>query len=102
GPIAPARLGEDGRFLAGDLRGRVHHLPTVVHDAMRAVLREDDEVHAGQADLHAVDHASDVAGVVENFCPRVQTRHLVVDHCDADGVLTAGDVAVKHGVLLRV
>ena len=84
-------------LLAGDRRGGLHHLLGVVHDAVRAVLGEDDQVHAGQADLHAVDHLGDVAGVVEHLFLGVQARHLVVDDRDADGVVAAGNVAVKHG-----
>src|SRR5262249_26333595 len=102
GPIAPARLGEDLRLLTGDLRRGVHHLLAIVHDAVRAVLGENDDVQPWQADLHAVDHAGDIASVVENLRPGVQAGHLVVDHRDADRVVAAGDVAVKHGVLLWV
>ena len=48
----------------------------------------------GQADLHAVDHLGDLAGVVEHLLLGVQARHLVVDDRDADGVVTAGNVSV--------
>src|SRR5262249_16336625 len=97
GLVALARLGEDVGDIAGDGDGRVHHLLVVVHDAVRAVFGEDDEVHAGQADLHAVDHLGDILGVGDHFLHGVQARHLVIDYGDADGVLAAGDVSVKHG-----
>ena len=55
-----------------------------------------DQIHARQADLHALDHLGDVAGVVEHLGLGVQPRHLVVDHGDADRVLAARNVAVQH------
>jgi hypothetical protein len=92
--------GEDLGLLARHAGGRVVHLLGVVHDAVGAVLREDHQVHARQAGLHAHQHVGDLACVVQHLGLAVQPRHLVVDHGDADGVLAAGNVAVDHGVLL--
>ena len=78
----------------GTAGGGLVHLLGVVHDPVRAVLGEDDQIHAGQADLHALDHLADLAGVVEHFLLGVQARHLVVDDRDADGVVTARNISV--------
>src|SRR5439155_22122642 len=56
-------------------------------------------IHAWQAGLHANDHVSDLAGVVEHLGLAVQPRHFVVDDGDADRVVAAGNVTVKHGVV---
>ena len=42
---------------------RLHHLRLVVHDALRRVLRENDEVHARQAHLAAAHHVADALDV---------------------------------------
>ena len=52
----------------------------------------------GRPDLHADDHVGDLPGVVEHLRLGVQARHLVVDDGDADGVVAAGNITVKHVV----
>src|SRR5690606_19651101 len=51
--------GEDRGFLAGNGGGGRHHLVGVVHDPHGAVFREHHQIHAGQTDLHALDHLGD-------------------------------------------
>src|SRR5579883_6905 len=95
-----AGLGEDLGLFAGHGRRGVVHLLLVVHDPVRAVFREDHEIHSGQADLHALQHLGDVAGIVQDLLLGVEPRHLVVDDGHADGVVAAGNIAVKHFDLL--
>ncbi|MGY4432557.1 hypothetical protein ACVWWO_005034 [Bradyrhizobium sp. F1.13.1] len=83
-------------LFTGDRASGLIHLLGVVHDALGGVFRENHQVHAGKAGLHAHHHVGDLAGVVEHLGLGVQARHLVVDHRDADGVVAAGDVTVKH------
>jgi hypothetical protein len=89
-----AGLGEDLGLLARDLRGGLVHLLLVVHDAVGAVFGEDHEVHAGQADLHAVDHVAMLRAFASTSCRGVQPRHLVVDDGNADRVVAARDIAM--------
>ena len=97
-----AGLRKDFSLVAGDGRGCVHHFLAVVHDPVGAVLRKDHQVQARQAQLHALDHLSDLVGVLQDLGLGVQARHLVVDDGDTDGVVTAGNIAVKHVGLLKV
>ena len=97
-----AGVGEDLGLLAGHAGGGLVHLLRVVHDAVGAVFREDDQIHARQADLHADHHLGDLAGIGQHFRLGVEPRHLVVDDGDADGVVAAADITVKHVDLLFV
>ena len=91
-----AGFGEDLGLLARHRAGGLVHLLGVVHDAVRGIFREDHQIHARQAELHADQHVGDLAGVVEHLGLGVQARHLVVDDGDADGVVARGNVTVKH------
>ena len=82
-----AGFGKNFRLGAGDLRGRLVHLLGVIHDAVGGIFREDHEIHARQAELHADDHVGDLARVVEHLGPGVQARHFVIDDCDANRVV---------------
>ncbi|MCY1380758.1 hypothetical protein D9M69_686060 [compost metagenome] len=91
-----AGLGEHGGLLAGNGRRGLVHFLGVVHDAVGGVFREDHQVHARQAPLHAHDHVGDLAGVLHDFCPGMQPRHLVVHDGHAHAIVAAGDISVSH------
>ena len=55
----------------------------VVHDAVRAILGEDDQVHAGQADAQAIDHPANILGIIEDFFLGVQLVYAAHAHCHA-------------------
>mmetsp|Transcript_4779 Transcript_4779/g.21633 ORF Transcript_4779/g.21633 Transcript_4779/m.21633 type:complete len:269 (+) Transcript_4779:1630-2436(+) len=89
--VALAREGEDspdfGLFARGtehvrlgprDVDGGGEHLIAIVHDALRAVLGEDDEVHSGKALLHALDLGTNRLDIGMDVIDCVQTRHLVL------------------------
>ena len=82
-----AGLGEDLGLVTRHRRGGLVHLLGVVHDAVGGVFREDHQIHARQAGLHAHHHVGDLAGVVEHLGLAVQARHLVIDDGDADRVV---------------
>ncbi len=84
-------------LLAGHDRSGLVHLLGVVHDPVGRIFREDHEIHARQAGLHADDHVGDLPGVGEHLGLGVKARHLVVHDGDADRVVAAGNVTVEHG-----
>ena len=98
--VLDAGLLEDGDFRPIDGRGVCHHLIEVVHDAVGAVLREDDEVEAWQAALETLDIVGDLLAVLEYACLIVKPWHLPVDDCDTDGVHARRDIPMVHGGLL--
>ncbi len=91
-----AGIGEHrGLFARNRRRGFVHFLG-VVHDAVGGVLGENDQVHSGQAALHAHDHVGDLAGVLHHLRSGMQPRHLVVHDGHAHAIVAAGDISVSH------
>src|SRR6202040_3322248 len=92
-----AGFGEDVGLGTRDRRGGLVHLLRVIHDAVGGVFREDHQIHARQAGLHAHHHIGDLAGVLDHLGPGVQARHLVINDSYADCVVAAGNVTVKHG-----
>src|SRR3984957_20958023 len=91
-----ARFRENLGLGTRDRRRGLVHLFRVIHDALGGIFREDHQVHARQSNLHANQHLGNLAGVVEPLGLGVQSRHLVVDDRDADCVVAAGNVTVKH------
>ncbi len=89
-----AGLGEDLGLVARDGRGRRVHLLRVVHDAVGRIFREDHQVHAGQAGLHADHHVGDLLGVGDHLGLRVQPWHLIADDGDADRVVAGRNITV--------
>mmetsp|Transcript_47660 Transcript_47660/g.115704 ORF Transcript_47660/g.115704 Transcript_47660/m.115704 type:complete len:238 (+) Transcript_47660:624-1337(+) len=89
-----ASLGQLVRLWAGNLDGRRHALVLVVHDAVRRVLGEDDEVHAGQALLGALNELAYAVDVLVDLLQVVQPGHLVLEHAGPDGVWRRANVSV--------
>ena len=84
-----------------DRRRRREHLGLVVHDALRRVLREDDQVHAGQPLLRADDEVADPLDILHHVLLRVEPRHLVLEDADTDSVRRRGDITMARHILLN-
>ena len=69
-----------------------------IHEKVKELNRENNQIHAGQAGLHADHHVGDFPRVRQHLFAGVQAWHLVVDDSNADGVVAAGNIAVKHVV----
>lgn len=95
--VLDAGLLEDGDFRPIDGRGVCHHLVEIVHDAVGAVFREDDEVQARQAALEPLDVVRDLLAVIKDSCLVVKPWHLPVDDSDTDGIRARRDIPMVHG-----
>ena len=58
---------KDRSFFPWDLRRSLIHLLLVIHDAVRGVFGEYDEIHTWQAEFHSLDHLGNVVGVCEDL-----------------------------------
>jgi len=69
-----------------DCAGRVKHFLTIVHDAHGAVLWKNNQIHAGEALLGALDNVANLPRILHDFFVRVESRHGVLKDADPDRV----------------
>ena len=96
GPGLAAGLSENFGLEPWHRRGVLEHLLGVVHDPLGGIFGKiTKSMPAGRLDPQSCPRSYARCRV-----PRgVQARHFVVDDGDADRVVAAGNVPVKHGVL---
>ena len=81
-----ARFGEDRHFGSVDGGGQIGPFGRV--EALRRIFREDDQIEARIAALHAFDETSDALAIIKHLLPGFDHRNLIIDNSDANRVRT--------------
>ena len=87
---------ENLSLITGNSRRGFVHLFRVIHNAVRRVLRENNQVHTRQTLFHAHQHFANLVCVVQHLSFRMKSRHLVVNYRHPNAVFATRNITVSH------
>lgn len=64
------------------------------HNALGRVLGEDNDIHARESNLRALDNLTDFLGILHHLLGGVKARHWVLENAAPNGIVRARDISV--------
>ncbi|EJB19174.1 hypothetical protein HPCPY6081_1063 [Helicobacter pylori CPY6081] len=93
-------LSKDCGFFSRNACSCVKHFLSVIHNPMRAVFRENNQIQPGQTLFDPTNHLSDIATIFQHLILSVESRHLIINYRYTHSIWAATNISMSHIMFL--